>query len=138
MPQKNKLQSLFTSLRRQGTKALAALRQEITKKEKELATLKATESRWRDVVDGQAKMMGLTALSRMRAQGERRRLDWNVLLAGLPPTFNAKEVQQKTGKPMEQVYAGLSRWVKDKKVKKGSAGSYQKLSASLSVQQKKS
>jgi hypothetical protein len=48
------------------------------------------------------------------------------VLAELTPTFTTKDVAQKTGKPMEQVYAGVSRWVKDKKVKKTKDG-YQRL-----------
>ena len=53
----------------------------------------------------------------------------------LPPTFTAKHVAQKTGKPMEQVYAGVSRWVKDKKVRRGKDG-YQKVMTGNPVQQK--
>jgi hypothetical protein len=60
-----------------------------------------------------------------------------MVLAGLPATFRSREVQQKTGKPMEQVYSGLSRWVKDKKVKKSPDGTYQKITVSSPGQQKK-
>jgi uncharacterized protein YhaN len=137
MPQKNKLQSLLVNLRRQGTRALAALQHEITKKEKELETLKATVTQWRAVMEGQGRAGGFTALSQVRAKGQRRRLDWTAVLAGLPTTFKARDVQQTTSKPMEQVYAGLSRWVKDKKVRKGSGGIYQKSAVASSTQQKK-
>lgn len=137
MPQKNKLQSLLVNLRRQGTRTLVALQHEITKKEKELATLKATATQWRAAVEGRGGAGGFPALSQARARGQRRRLDWTAVLARLPTTFKARDVQQTTSKPMEQVYAGLSRWVKDKKVKKGSGGVYQKSAVASPTHQKK-
>lgn len=82
-------------------------------------------------------MIGAAAPTRVRAKRKRRRLDWNAVLASLPASFNAKEVQRQTGKPIEQVYAGLSRWVKDKKAKRNSTGSYQKVSPAAALQQKK-
>jgi hypothetical protein len=66
-----------------------------------------------------------------RGEKARSRLDWQVVLSELPETFVPKDVAQKTGKPMEQVYAGLSRWAKEKKVRKGKNG-YQKMTASAS------
>jgi hypothetical protein len=56
------------------------------------------------------------------------------VLAKLPASFNAKDVQRQTGKPIEQVYAGLSRWVKDKKAKRNSSGSYQKVAPAAAPQ----
>ena len=128
MPQKNTLQSLLTNLSRQGAKALTAMQGEIAKREKELEALKATEARWREIVGGKVRAMSAAPLARMRTGRRKRRLDWNMILAGLPATFRSKEVQQKSGKPMEQVYAGLSRWVKDKKIKKSKNG-YRKVAA---------
>ncbi len=82
-------------------------------------------------------MISAAAPSPMRARRKRRRIDWGVALAGLPASFNAKDVQRETGKPMEQVYAGVSRWVKDKKIKKNPNGIYQKTSAVPPAQQKR-
>jgi len=137
MPQKSTLQSLLTNLTRQGEKTLAALQQEIAKREKELEALRTTESRWREAVGGRGGAVRPTPLARMQTPRRKRRLDWNMVLAGLPATFRPKEVQQKTGKPIEQVYAGLARWVKDKKVKKNPEGAYQKIVVSSPAQQKK-
>ncbi len=137
MAQKSGLQPLLTSLKRQGAKALAALRQEIAKQEKELEMLKIAEARWKDVVGEQTPVRNSAASPQMRADRKRRRLDWNVVLAGLSASFKARDVQQKTGKPMEQVYAGLSRWGKDKKVKKNLDGTYQKTAAVSTAQQRK-
>jgi hypothetical protein len=138
MAQRRELQPLLANLKRQGTKVLTALQQEITKREKTLTELKATAARWKEAVGGQTRTMGAAAPSQIRGGRKRRRIDWSVALASLPASFNAKDVQRQTGKPMEQVYAGVSRWAKDKKVKKNPNGTYQKTSAAPpSAQQKK-
>jgi len=137
MPQKGALQSVLTTRRRQGVKALTALQREIASKEKELNLLKATEAQWRGIVGAQAKTLTLVGAGRARMGKLGLRLDWSAVLAGLPATFRTKDVQQKTGKPMEQVYSGVSRWTKDKLIKKNTDGSYQKLSVPASSQPRK-
>ena|SRR5215510_8492084 len=137
MAQRRELQPLLTNLKRQGTKVLTVLQQEIAKREKALAELKTTAARWKEAVGGQTRIMGAATPSQIRGGRKKRRIDWSVALAGLPASFNAKDVQRQTGKPMEQVYAGVSRWVKDKKIKKNPNGIYQKLSLSAPPQQKK-
>jgi hypothetical protein len=138
MAQRRELQPLLANLKRQGAKVLTALQQEITKREKTLTELKATAARWKEAVGGQTRMMGAAAPSQPRGGRKRRRIDWSVALAGLPASFNAKDVQRQTGKPIEQVYAGVSRWAKDKKIKKNPNGTYQKTSTvPLSAQQKR-
>ncbi len=137
MAQTRRLQPLLANLKRQGVKVLTALQQEVAKREKELTELKTTAARWKEVVGRQTRTAGAAAPSPTRTRRRKRRLDWNFVLASLPASFNTKEVQQKTSKPMEQVYAGLSRWVKDKKVKKNPNGIYQKTSSPSSGQQKK-
>jgi hypothetical protein len=131
------LQPLLANLKRQGGKVLMALQREIATREKELSELKTTATRWREMVGGQLRMRGAAAPAPARAKRRRRRLDWNAVLAGLPAFFNTKDVQRQTGKPIEQVYAGLSRWVKDKKAKRNSSGSYQKISPAAAPPQKK-
>jgi hypothetical protein len=137
MAQKRGLQPLLANLTRQGVKVLTALQREITKREKDLSELKATATRWGEMVGGQTRMIGAAASSPVRLKRKRRRLDWNAVLASLPTSFNVQEVQRQTGKPIEQVYAGLSRWVKDKKIKRNSNGAYQKASSPAPMQQKK-
>jgi hypothetical protein len=138
MPQKGGLQAVLTALRRQGVKALAALQREIANKEKELNLLKATEAQWRGLVGAQGKALTFAGTGKARAGALGLRLDWGEILAGLPTTFRTKDVQQKTGKPMEQVYSGVSRWRKDKLIRKNPDGSYQKLSVPAPSQPKKS
>src|SRR5262245_17156282 len=111
----------FNTLKKQAGKILTSLRREIGQKEKELSALKQDVQRLQLVVDGRAAAVGGGGTSRVR-------LDWNMVLKELPDTFSSKEVSLKSGKPMEQVYAGLNRWIKDRKVRKGKEG-YQKVAA---------
>jgi hypothetical protein len=109
----------FNTLKKQAGKILSSLRREIGQKEKELSALKQDVQRLQLVVNGRAAAAVSGSPSRVR-------LDWNLILKELPDTFSSKEVSQKSGKPMEQVYAGLNRWIKDRKVRKGKEG-YQKV-----------
>jgi hypothetical protein len=59
----------------------------------------------------------------------KQRVDWGGTLRVLPVTFTPQEVQRQTGKPMDYVYAVLSRWAKEKKVRRVASGRYQKVSA---------
>lgn len=136
MPRKSRPRSLLASLKQQGAKTLAALRQEITRREQELVVLKTEEERWKEVVGAPLRVVMTTASTRKPATKKRARLDWDTVLSQLPATFTAQEVEQKTRKPMGQVYAGLSRWVEDRKVKKNPNGKYQKISAPLPSLQK--
>ena len=113
-------------LRAQAAKAIAALEKEIVTQEQELAALKQEAVRWQRVLGGRVpRTQGAGAPGRARREGSR--VDWSTVLAELPQTFTAKDVAQKTSKPIRQIYVYLSRWGKDKKVRKGKNG-YQKVS----------
>jgi hypothetical protein len=116
MPQPVALRSLLTPLHRQVANTLAALEHEIARRETELADLKAALARWRQAANRRV------GLARRRAP-RRPRVDWTTLLQGLPARFTTKEVAAKTGKPLPQGYAGIWRWVKEKKVAKDKTGS---------------
>ena len=137
MPRTSGVQSVLTIIKQQTAKALASLQQEITRREKDLAELKAAEARWKGVVGEQPRAANMAASPSVRGTRKRPRLDWDAVLTRLPATFNAKDVKQRTGKPMEQVYAGVSRWVKDNKVRKNPEGGYQKM-VGTSAQQRES
>jgi hypothetical protein len=122
MAQSAASRTFLTDLRRRATKALASLRREITRRENELTVLREEANRWQNAIGRRASAVG----GRGGARTAGARLDWKAVLAALPSSFTAKDVAQKSGKPMEQVYAGVSRWTKDKKVKKGKDG-YQKM-----------
>ena len=50
MPRTSGVRSLLTSIKQQTSKALASLQGEITRREQELAVLKAAEAQWKGVV----------------------------------------------------------------------------------------
>jgi hypothetical protein len=121
MPRKASLRSLLAPLQHRAATAVAALRREITQREKELADLKAEHARWQDVAHPQLGPAHPPTATR-------RRLDWGALLRELPARFTTKDVATKTGKPLPHVYAGIWRWTKDKKITKAKTG-YRKVSA---------
>ena len=127
--------STLDTLKQQGVKILASLQREIDAKEKDLSGLKAEADRWRSVLgaSGRADGSGAPAKKVRRAKG--KRVDWNATYLSLPAVFSAKMVAEMTGKPMEQVYAAVSRWGKEKKVKRGKDG-YQKASAGSAAKKK--
>lgn len=137
---------LIATLRRRATKAMASLPKEIARREKELETLRAEAARWSSVLDGETQVATTPAAPSPARATKRPRLDWSAVLTELPARFTAKDVADKAGKPIDQVYAYLSRWMKDKKVRRGKEG-YRKISAArprrprektvLPVQQKK-
>src|SRR6266849_2507756 len=118
---------LLATLAQQATKALVTLHQEITQREQELTTLKAEAARWQSVVRGPARVASPTVTPPQVPPPKRTQLDWSAILKGLPNRFTAQDVAQKASKPIEQVYVHVSRWMKDKKVRKVEGG-YQKVS----------
>src|SRR5713226_4616832 len=116
MPQRATHLPLFTSLQREASRALAALRKEIAQRERELAALKAEATRWQSVLQGPARGVGLVVTSPRMSPSKRPRLDWSTILKGLPTRFTIQEVAQNAGKPLGHVYVYISRWMKDKKV----------------------
>lgn len=126
MPQRTLHHPLLTSLRREATKALATLRQEITQREQELSTLKAEATRWQRVLRPPARGVGPAVIPQVLLP-KRPQLDWGAILKKLPTRFMTKDVAQEAGKPIDQVYVHLSRWMKDKKVRRVKDG-YEKVS----------
>lgn len=126
MPRSATPRSVLSILKQQTTKALSSLQEEIVRREQELTALKAEAMRWMRALGASRRGTRATAAPLRGLRRKRARLDWNAVLAELTPTFTAKDVAQKTGKPMEQVYAGVSRWIKGKKVRKTKDG-YQKI-----------
>jgi len=126
MPQRTPHHLLLTHLQRAARRAVAALRTEIAQRERALAALTAEATRWQSVLQGPARGGGLGVPSPRRSPSQRPRLDWSALLQELPTRFTLHEVVQQAGKPLAQVYVYMSRWRKDKKVRKV-AGGYQKV-----------
>jgi len=127
MPQRAARLPLLTGLKREAAKALAALRQEITQREQELAALKAEVARWQSAMRGPARRTRPAVAPSQASPPKQPRLDWSAILKELLTRFTTKEVAQKAGKPLGHVYVSVSRWMKDKKVRKVKEG-YQKVS----------
>jgi hypothetical protein len=127
MPQRVVRHAPLVDFQREATKALTALRQEISQRERELAALKTEAARWQSLLHGSAPRARATVRSPRVPPGRRRRLKWSAVLQALPPQFTTKDVAQTAKKPIAQVYTHVSGWMKDKKVRKVSDG-YQKMS----------
>jgi hypothetical protein len=126
MPQRAARLPLLINLQRQSSTVLAAVTKEIQQREQELAALKAEAARWQSVLREPADGKESTASAPRRRSAKRRRLDWNAVLQGLPTRFTTKDLAQKTGKPIAHAYTSVSRWMKEKKVRRGKDG-YEKM-----------
>jgi hypothetical protein len=130
MPQRASRHPLVATLTQQATKALAALRQEIIQREQDLAALKAQAARWQRVLRGPARGVRPAVTPPRVPPPKRPRLDWSAILQELPTRFTIQDVAQKAGKPFGHVYVYVSRWMKEKKVRRVKEG-YQKVSRTL-------
>jgi hypothetical protein len=119
--------SLLASFQHQATKALAALDREITQHERELAALRVEAIRWQRVLHEPVRRGSPEVPPPRVPSSQRRRLDWGAVLQELPTRFTITDIAQKTGKPLAHAYTYVSRWMKDKKVRKVKEG-YQKVS----------
>ena len=126
MPQRAAHLPLLTSFQRQASTVLAAVTTEIQQREHELAALKAEAARWQSLLRAPAGATGPAAPTPRQRAATRRRLDWNAILQELPTRFTTKDIAQKTGRPVAHAYTYVSRWMKDKKVRR-MKDSYQKV-----------
>src|SRR5262249_38746781 len=135
MPQRTSRLPVLATFHRDAGKALATLQKEITQREQELTALKTEASRWQSLLQEPAGQDGAAAARapRKRARSKRRRLDWNAIFKELPARFTSKDLAQKSGKPLAQIYALVSRWGKEKKVRRVKDG-YQKVAQAVSEQ----
>jgi len=130
MPQRALRHPLLAGLHREATKTLAALRQDITQREHELAALKAEAARWQSVLRGPGRRARPALAPPQVPPSTRLRLDWSAILKELPTRFTTQEVAQKAGKTTGHVYVYMSRWMKAKKVRRVQDG-YQKVAQAV-------
>jgi hypothetical protein len=140
MPRPRK-DDVFGGVRRQASKVLALLGQEIQKREAELQHLMRQAESWRAAIGGGPTLRAtrggrVGAPARAAAGGGRRggaRVNWSEVLASTPQTFGVSDVLKHPGaraKGRAQIYAALSRWLADKKVRRIAMGRYEKTGAS--------
>ena len=92
-------------LKKQAAQTLGVLEKDITKLEKELATLREEADICRQVL-GQP-------ISKVSAKGASgTRVDWKAVLGSLPKKFTAKDVMAKVNKPPAGIYTQLYQMTK--------------------------
>lgn len=64
------------------------------------------------------------------SEKQRRRVDWKKLYEDLPIRFSATMLVERSGKPIEQVYAAVSRWKGERLISKTDDG-YRKIDPSI-------
>ncbi|HEY8515265.1 MAG TPA: hypothetical protein VIS07_07115 [Candidatus Binatia bacterium] len=127
---------LFTQVKRQAEKALAALLQEIREREAELESLIEQANAWRNAIGigprrrGPGRPPRSTTTAGARRSSGGGRVNWDEVLASVPEKFGVEDVMKHPGaraKGRAQVYPALSRWMQANKIKKIGKGRYQRL-----------
>jgi hypothetical protein len=137
---RGKQPTFLERFRIQATRALAALTNEIRRREADLQGLQKQAETWRAAILGG----GGAAPKRTRAASSRRgtrkkpkgrpakrgsRVSWDAVLASMPAKFGVDDVMKHPGarsKGRAQVYPALTRWVQAKKIRKVGKGRYQR------------
>ena len=137
---------LFGAVRRQAGRVLATMSREIQRRENELQHLMRQAEGWRAAIGGEGNSSSVRA-PRVRRKGgvsrpiakrgrPRARVSWDQVLASVPTRFGVADVLKHPGaraKGKPQVYAALSRWQANKKVRRVGFGKYEKAGATARV-----
>jgi hypothetical protein len=143
MPRPSKSRTLLSLegklgvIRREVQKVMRGLQREITRRETELAALKAEYGRGADLLRGGGKTAGGPG---RRVRRRARQINWKRVFAGLPPRFNLKTLGNHpiAGKRSKaHLYTVVSRWKKDGLLAPDPAGGYRKLTARRSPKPKR-
>src|SRR2546430_10110391 len=108
-------------------KTIVDLRREISKKTSDLAALKSELARYQKV-KGILNSQPRAARSKANRKVRRKPVDWNSVLKQLPGSFavgtvaNLAKVKSRTS-----THRVLTKWIKQRKVKRLELGKYQKL-----------
>jgi hypothetical protein len=134
---------IFAPVRRQATRVLTSLSQEIQRRESELRDLVSQANSWRAALGlgGRALHVGNGAGRRGRrpsAAPARRsggkRVDWDQVLASVPKRFGVDHVMRHPGarsKGRAQIYPALTRWEATKKIRRIGKGQYEKVAGAV-------
>lgn len=121
------LEGKLGGIRREVQKVLRGLRQEIARRETELASLKAEYDKGTDLLRG--KVTGKPVRARRRTR-RARQVNWKAVFGSLPPRFTLQTLARHPAarkRPKAHLYAIVSRWKKEKKLTPDPAGGYRKL-----------
>jgi hypothetical protein len=136
---RGKQPNFLDRFRIQANRALAALTNEIRRREADLQGLQRQAETWREAILGgnssrpaRGRPTMARAGTRKRTAGKSKRggrVSWDAVLASLPSKFGVDDVMKHPGarsKGRAQVYPALTRWVQAKKIKKVGKGRYQR------------
>jgi hypothetical protein len=116
-------------IRREVLNVLRSLKREITKREEELAGLKAEYAKGEDLLRGRAQPGAVRARRRARRS---RQINWKEVFGSLPARFTLKTLTRHPvagRRPKAHLYAILSRWKKERLLARDPAGGYRKAGA---------
>lgn len=115
--------SPYDRLRSEAVKALQGIQREIRRRETELSELRQQEQKIQSV-------MGRPAKEAVPKGGPRSRIDWRAVLSRLPKQFTAADVRKVrglAGKHSREIFAGITRWIDAKLVKRKERGVYERV-----------
>jgi hypothetical protein len=130
------LEGKLGGIRREVLKLLGGLKREISKRERELAALKAQYAAGAALVRGGAKARPPRLPRRVRRA---RQINWKKVLGSLPARFSLKMLAAHPvagRRPKGHLYAILSRWKKEGVLAKESGGGYRKVTAAARPKRK--
>ena len=123
------LEGMLGGIRQEVMKVLRGLKREITKREEELAGMKAEYAKGEGLLRGQVKPRAVRIRRRARRS---RQINWKEVFSSLPARFTIKTLARHPvagRRPKPHLYAILSRWKKEGVLAKDSAGGYRKATA---------
>ena len=113
-----------------GSSGLAPDASDIRTRETELAELRRHEQKLQSFAGGRADGAGPTTGSRQRVTRSRRRIDWRAVLSKLPKQFTTADIRKVRGlanKPGSEIFAGITRWIEAKLVKRKDRRVYERI-----------
>ncbi len=122
MPRRTQFDSDYLKIKQQAVTALREIRGEIRAREQELDQLREQEKQISTLVGP------VRGAAPERAPG--RRIDWSAVLNQLPSEFTVSDVRKVRGiseKPSSEIFAGITRWIEAKAVKRKGRGIYQRV-----------
>ncbi len=117
-------------IRREVQQVMQGLKREIARHEKALTALKAEYGEAADLLRGKTKIVRAVAKPSRRRRA--RAVNWRRVYESLPISFRLDALAKHplAGKrPKSHLYAIVSRWKKEGKLKPAAGGGYQKLGA---------
>jgi septal ring factor EnvC (AmiA/AmiB activator) len=122
MARRTQIDSAYRKITEQAVKASRQIRAEIRTREQELDQLRKQEQQISGLIGP------VRGAARKRAAG--RRINWRTVLEQLPKEFKASDVRKVRGlrgKASSEIFAGITRWIEAKAVKRKERGIYQRV-----------